>query len=59
MIRIERLIEALKKFPSDARAYAYEGEVTGIVVRSADNREQLGWIEATERREDESGEVRA
>lgn len=29
---VKDLINELKKFPTDSRAYAYEGEVSGIVI---------------------------
>ena len=31
MITLKRLIEKLSEYPSDALAYAYDGEVIGIV----------------------------
>jgi hypothetical protein len=31
-ITVKELIEELKKYPSDAIAYAYEGEAIGIMV---------------------------
>lgn len=48
MIRVSRLIEELQKFPQDALAYAYEGEVVGVVVRSRDDAKQIGYIPASE-----------
>ena len=36
MIKVSELIEALKKFPPDAMAYAYSGEVEGIVIADLD-----------------------
>lgn len=47
MVQIEKLIEELKKFPMDAFAYAYEGEIIGIVVVDADD-DELGHIPASE-----------
>ena len=35
MIEVSKLIEELQKLPPNAYAYAYEGEVTGIVVVSS------------------------
>jgi hypothetical protein len=32
MITVGKLIEKLQSFPPDALAYAYEGEMTGVVV---------------------------
>jgi hypothetical protein len=49
---VSKLIEELGKFPPDALAYAYEGEVIAVVVVDANGRE-LGWIPATERRSDD------
>ncbi len=51
MIRIKKLIGRLKEFPEDA--WAYEGEIVGIVIRSADDTNQLGWILANEFRKEE------
>lgn len=53
MIKVSKLIEELQKFPHDALAYAYEGEIVGVVIvspPSADSRygDQLGHIPATE-----------
>lgn len=45
MIRVSKLIDELKKFPADAFAYAYEGEVDAIVIISAQDKE-LGYIPA-------------
>ena len=53
MMRIKKLIERLKEFPEDAYAYAYEGEIVGIVIRSANNEKQLGWILANEFKKEE------
>lgn len=32
MKTVKQLIEELKQFPLDAKCYAYEGEVTGLVI---------------------------
>ncbi len=53
MIRVKKLIERLKEFPEDALVHAYEGEIVGIVVRSANNGKQLGWILANEFKKEE------
>lgn len=45
-ITIEQLRQAISIYPDDAWVYAYEGEKTGIVIRSADDKEQIGFIEA-------------
>lgn len=42
MLRVNELIRFLKEFPSDAHAYAYEGEVSGIVIMSKNKRHTLG-----------------
>ncbi len=47
MIRIDKLIEELKKFPQDALVYGYEGEIIGIVVTDRADK-QLGYILAGE-----------
>ena len=50
MIRIDKLIEELNKFPLDSLAYAYEGEICGIVIVEPDQPErELGYILASER----------
>lgn len=63
MITVARLIEELKKFPPDALAYAYEGEITGIVIVGKEirhrpdggkGRDQLGHILASEGRDDDN-----
>jgi len=58
--RVSDLIAELSKFPMDAQCYAYEGEVTGVVVVSADYQVQasvtyrtLGVIHCAESREPE------
>lgn len=43
MIPVKRLIEILQELPEDALAYGYEGEVVGIIIVSADDKE-LGYI---------------
>ena len=48
MIPIKRLKEILEELPEDALAYAYEGEVVGIIFVSADDKE-LGYIPTKER----------
>jgi len=47
MIPIKRLMEILQELPEDALAYAYEGEVVGIIFVSANDRE-LGYIPTKE-----------
>ena len=56
MITLKRLIEKLSEYPSDALAYAYDGEVIGIVSAEKDERgyrDELGFIHATEMEEDD------
>lgn len=53
MIRIDKLIEELSKFPPDARAYAHEEnwEYGGLVIMAAEPKyptESLGFIVADE-----------
>ncbi len=49
MKTVSEIIEELKKYPADALAYAYEGEITGIVVvNDAVKREELGVILTSE-----------
>ncbi len=47
MITVKKLIEILQSLPEDALAYAYEGEVVAIVIRTSDNKNELGYIPAT------------
>ena len=42
-ITVEKLIEMLREYPPDAFAFAYEGEITAVVVVTADGK-QLGYI---------------
>jgi hypothetical protein len=32
MIAVKKMIEELEKYPKDAQVYAYEGEITGLVI---------------------------
>jgi hypothetical protein len=50
MITVRDMIEALSIFPPDALCYAYEGEVTGVVIVDNNGPEsiELGVIEAYE-----------
>ena len=49
MKTISEIIDELEKFPPDALAYAYEGEITGIViVKDAVERKELGVIPTSE-----------
>jgi len=45
VITVKELIEELKKFPEDALVYAYEGEIVGVVITSADDDKEIGHIE--------------
>ena len=47
MIPIKRLIEILRELPEDSLAYGYEGEVVGIIVVTADDKE-IGYIPTKE-----------
>jgi hypothetical protein len=53
MIRVDKLITLLQKFPPDAHAYACEREITAIVVMAPDKNRILGEILASESEEDE------
>lgn len=59
MITVKRLIQELKKYPSNAVVHAYEGEVIGIVVssRAKDGKvgEELGFIPASEYEDADEG----
>lgn len=48
MITVKQAIEALSKYPAEALCYAYEGEITGIVVVTPGEKRELGVIEASE-----------
>lgn len=54
MIRIDKLIEELRKFPPDALAFGYEGEITGIVILDINNK-AIGYIKAGEDERDYEG----
>lgn len=45
MRKVKDLIAELKKFPEDADCYAYEGEVTGVIIVQG---EDCGVIHCTE-----------
>jgi len=57
MIPVKRLIEIIQELPEDALAYAYEGEVVGIIFVSTDDKE-LGYIPTKERGSDDLEFVR-
>jgi hypothetical protein len=46
MLTVAELIKELQEFPADAKVYAYEGEIIGVVVVSGEGgcRQQLGYI---------------
>ena len=46
MISVKQLKDLLNKIPDDARVYAYEGEKTGIVIVSKENRSKNWFIGA-------------
>ena len=52
MIKVSKLIKELKRFPANAYAYSYEGEITGLVIRKTDNFKEpygeLGYIMCTD-----------
>jgi hypothetical protein len=51
MITVQEMIDALSKYPPDANCYAYEGEITGVViVAPTRDRKELGYIYAHETR---------
>jgi hypothetical protein len=43
MLTVAELIKQLGEYPANAFAYAYEGEIVGVVVVDADHNE-LGYI---------------
>jgi len=55
-VRVSKLIKELQKYPMDANARAYEGEVCGIIVENHvdwdDDYEMLGVIDAHESEDD-------
>jgi hypothetical protein len=57
MIPVKRLIEILQEVPEDALAYGYEGEVVGIIIVSADDKE-IGYIPTKGTGSDDLGFVR-
>lgn len=38
------LIEELSKFPRDGEVWAYEGEVTGVIVADRKGKHELGYV---------------
>lgn len=52
MITAQKLIEEIKKFPETSFCYAYEGEVTGIIVVDKNGKE-LGYIITSESHSDD------
>lgn len=44
-LTVKKLIEELKKLPPDAIVWAYEGEVSGIVVGMENDFEELAFFE--------------
>lgn len=38
MITIKRLKELIKDLPDDAKCFGYEGEYTGITIKTKDNK---------------------
>ena len=56
MIKINNLIEELKRFPSDSLAYAYEGESCCVVIVDS-NGKQLGYIPAYDSTIDDAGKT--
>jgi hypothetical protein len=58
MILVKRLIEIIRELPEDALAYAYEGEVVGIIFVSADDKE-LGYIPTKETGSDDLEFIRS
>ncbi len=59
MIKVKELIEILQSLPEDALVYAYEGEVVAIVIRSSDNKTELGYIPARGSKEDKASFIRS
>lgn len=58
MQTVESLIRELQKFPSNAICHAYEGEVTGVIVSTRDNRlGDLGYVPCSEADEQEGPAV--
>jgi hypothetical protein len=48
MRTVKNIIKALKKFPPEAKCYAYEGETFAVVVVDAKTGDQLGLVFASE-----------
>ena len=53
MILVKELIQELQKLPNDALAYAYEGEVKGIIIVTPDIKE-LGYFLTSESGQDDA-----
>lgn len=45
-LTVEELVNELQKYPPDATVYAYEGEITGVVITK--DGEMLGYILASD-----------
>jgi len=61
MIKVKNLIKQLQRFPEDAYAYAYEGEVCAVViVNSTDTfcNKELGYIGCSESPHEEKNTVK-
>lgn len=49
MITVKDLIAALARFPQGAMCYAYEGEISGVVVVEPEpKRDELGYVFCSE-----------
>jgi len=55
MRTIENLIKELKKFPKDAKCFAYQGECTGISIETKDNK--YGFIHVSEMEKEDETEL--
>ena len=56
-MRVSKLIEELQKYPPDANARAYEGEVCGVIVEASKFGALLGVIVAHESEPAPSGDT--
>lgn len=55
MLSVKKLKELLASMPDEARCYAYEGEIIGIVFRHEGK--ELGYVAADEDDEENTGQL--
>jgi hypothetical protein len=56
MLKVSKLIQTLKKLPDGYFCYAYDGEMTGLIIVDK-NYGEFGEIHTTDRYSEDSGEL--